>query len=240
MAVLLVILTVTLLLLADYLIRRRQVAKADAPIATNQPFRGMSASNLRLPKGIFFHPGHTWAVVQPEGRLRVGIDDFVRNLAGHIDHIDPPEPGTQIKQGQPLLKLGLDSQTLTLDSPVSGTITRVNEDMLDNLTEINHSDLSTEWVVDLLPSRLSEELPGLNVAERARDWLLEEMERFSEFLSAQSQRPELAGITLQDGGEPIAGVVRMLDEQAIVQFEREFLHTEDKVSAGKDSVESTQ
>ncbi len=240
MTVLLVILTFALLLLADYLIHRSQVAKSDAPIVTNQPVRGMSLSNLRLPKGIFFHPGHTWAIVRPEGRLRVGIDDFVRNLAGHIDHVEPPDPGTQIKQGQPLLKLGLDNRILTLDSPVSGTVTAVNGYMLYDLAEINLRDLSTEWIVDLMPSRLSEELAGLNIAERAREWLMKELERFSDFLNAQSLRPELAGITLQDGGEPIAGVVRMLDEQALEQFEREFLHPNARVPAGNIRIDPYQ
>ena len=240
MTVLLVILTFALLLLADYLISRGRVAESIPATGANQAARGMSASNLRLPKGIFFHPGHTWAIVRTEGRLRVGIDDFVRNLAGHIDHIKPPGPGTQIKQGQPLLKLELEGQTLTLDSPASGSIAGVNEDMCGNLTEIDHSDLSTEWLVEILPSQLSEELPGLIIAERARDWLQRELERFTEFLNAQSLRPELAGITLQDGGEPIAGVVRMLDEQALEQFEREFLHTEEQASAGKNSIESKQ
>lgn len=225
MTVLLVILTFALLMLVDYLIRRRQVVKSDASITTNQRVRGMSLSNLHLPKGVFFHPGHAWAVVQPEGRLRVGIDDFVRNLAGHIDHIEPPEPGTKVKQGEPLLKLGLDGRTLTMESPVSGTITSVNRNMLDNLPQMDQSDLSTVWIVDLLPSLLSEELAGLNIAEQARNWLMRELERFSEFLNAQSNRPELAGITLQDGGEPIGGVIRMLDDPAIDQFEREFLHS---------------
>ncbi len=235
MTVILVILTFTLLLLADYLIRRRHVAKADDSITANQAVRGISLSNLHLPKGVFFHPGHAWAVVRPEGKLRVGIDDFVCNMAGQIDNIEPPQPGTKVKQGEPLLKLGLDGRTLTLESPVSGTITNVNRNMLDNLPRMDQGDLNTVWIVDLLPSRLSEELPGLNIAEQARDWILKELERFSEFISAQSNRPELAGITLQDGGEPIAGVVRMLDEQALEQFEREFLHTDAQVLVGNKS-----
>lgn len=240
MTVLLVILFFSLLLLVDYLIRRRQVVKSDASITTIQRVQGMSLSNLHLPKGVFFHPGHAWAVVRPEGRLRVGIDDFVCSMAGQIDNIEPLEHGTKVKQGEPLLKLGLDGRTLTLESPVSGTITNVNRNMLDNLSRMDQSDLSTVWIVDLLPSRLSEELPSLNIAEQARNWLMKELERFSEFLNAQSNRPELAGITLQDGGEPIAGVVRMLDEQALEQFEREFLHTDAQVSAGNNRVDSKQ
>ena len=40
---------------------------------------------LRIPKSVFFHPGHTWARLQDGDSLEVGIDDFVQKALGGID-----------------------------------------------------------------------------------------------------------------------------------------------------------
>ncbi len=227
MTPLFIIIFFIILILADYLIRRRKAARIGAVTQQKPLVHGTSLAELRMPKGIFFHPGHAWVALQPEGGVQVGIDDFIQSLAEPIKQITPPDPGTEIRQGEPLLTIETDSRRFTIASPISGKISRVNHHMLKEQPLVTRVALDQEWVVDINPVLLAEELTCLSIAGQTREWFRQEMERLKDFLSNQALRPELAGITLQDGGEPAAGVVRMLDPEALEQFEREFLYAGD-------------
>ena len=37
-----------------------------------------------VPQDVLFHPGHVWIFPQPSGAVRVGIDQFLHRLTGHI------------------------------------------------------------------------------------------------------------------------------------------------------------
>src|SRR5574338_1293731 len=37
---------------------------------------------FQVPAGVFLHPGHTWARLEPDGLVAVGADDFAHRLIG--------------------------------------------------------------------------------------------------------------------------------------------------------------
>ena len=113
---------------------------------------------------------------------------------------------------------------IRLPAPIYGRVTSINQVLLDHLPLPGIEALNREWIIALEPSNLPEELADLTIATKAREWLSREIERLKEFLVIQAQRPELAGLTIQDRGEPVLGALRMLDSEGIKQFEDEFLH----------------
>jgi glycine cleavage system H lipoate-binding protein len=224
MTALLVFFAFVLLLATDYIVRwLTRPAAASAGAQALGTAHGLRMSDLRLPKGLFFHPGHSWAALQPGGNVRVGIDDFLQKLAGTVDGIQAPETGTQIQQGDTLLSLKVGPRTLTVPAPLSGTVTAVNLDLLKQLPTLKMDALNAEWVVDLEPSHLADELGQLSVAARATDWLETELLRLNEFLSGQIRRPAAVGVTLPDGGEPVEGLLQELDDGGWQDFQQEFL-----------------
>ena len=228
MTVLLVIATFILLIMADYVIRRIRTPEYEIALEGKTVERGIGVADFRLPRGVFFHPGHAWAVLQPTGKVRVGVDDFVQMLIGSVHNIRPLPVGVRIQQGDPLLFLKVDSRDLSLPAPISGRVTSINQILLDHLPLPGIKALNREWIVALEPSNLPEELIGLTIAAKAREWLSREIERLKEFLVIQAQRPELAGLAIQDRGEPVPGALGMLDVEGIKQFENEFLHVSEK------------
>jgi glycine cleavage system H lipoate-binding protein len=153
----------------------------------------------------------------------VGIDDFLQKLAGKIDGIHTPEAGTQIRQGETLLSLKVGPRTLEIPAPLSGTVNAVNLDLLKQVPAAKMDALNAQWVVDLEPSHLADELGQLSVAARASEWLERELLRLNEFLSGQIRRPAAVGVTLSDGGEPVEGLLQELDDGGWRDFQREFL-----------------
>jgi glycine cleavage system H lipoate-binding protein len=224
MTALLVFFAFVLLLAADYIVRwLTRPATATAGARPLDLSHGLRLTDLRLPKGIFFHPAHSWAALQPGGNVRVGIDDFLQKLAGKIDGIHTPEAGTQIRQGETLLSLKVGPRTLEIPAPLSGTVNAVNLDLLKQVPAAKMDALNAQWVVDLEPSHLADELGQLSVAARASEWLERELLRLNEFLSDQIRRPAAVGVTLSDGGEPVEGLLQELDDGGWRDFQREFL-----------------
>jgi glycine cleavage system H lipoate-binding protein len=225
MTALLVLSIFVLFMAADYIVRWVKGATPAAVGLQAVPgvVQGLSLQDFRVPQGVFFHPGHSWAALQPAGDVWVGIDDFVRKLAGGIDGVLTPEVGRQVRQGESLMTLKVGPRMLHLRTPVSGRVTAVNLDLLDRLATLGLNSVDSEWLVTVEPSRLADELGHLSVSRKATEWLRQEIGRLNEFLSSQAQRPVLAGATLSDGGEPIAGLLSHLDDSGWQDFRREFL-----------------
>ena len=70
------------------LIARHPVAQ---PAEAEQDILGMS-----FPLDRFYHRGHTWAKLEPDGTVTVGLDDLGWRLLGKPDAIELPEPGSHV------------------------------------------------------------------------------------------------------------------------------------------------
>jgi glycine cleavage system H lipoate-binding protein len=222
MTIVLAITFLVVLLAVSYIIQRnRAMQRIDAMSGSRS--MGLDPTDFRIPKGIFFHPGHTWVSLMSGGDVRIGIDDFIRKLAGPVREIKLPDVGTEVAQGTPAVKMIFDSKMLSLPIPVSGIITKINQTIVEKPSEIGNRTLAREWLIDITPTNISNEVGGLNIAEQVREWINKEMERIKEFLISQSGRPEMLGATFPDGGEPVQGVLSMLDSEGVQQFEKIFL-----------------
>ena len=56
-----------------------------------------------LPKGLYFDKTHTWAFMEQNGVVKVGIDDFLQHITGNITRIRLKNEGDQVKKGEEIL-----------------------------------------------------------------------------------------------------------------------------------------
>ena len=70
--------------------RLRAAARARAP---------RPAGWFQLPAGVHLHPGHTWARVEPDGLVTVGLDDFATKLVGPAE-VELPALGAHVPQAE--------------------------------------------------------------------------------------------------------------------------------------------
>lgn len=214
MVVIFVVLVILLALAIDSLVSRLQ------PQAVVVPVR----REISLPGGLFLDTGHTWTALEPSGRIRVGLDDLVRAAIGRADKIEMPEPGTEVKRGEPLFTLvcGGDRRVV-LSAPVDGVVRSVNPELAASAAPLAHDPYWRAWVCALSPKNLAESLRHLKVAEEAREWLRNERARFDEFVVSQVWRAPVPGLAMADGGKPADGVLAYLDDEAWATFRRDFL-----------------
>ena len=101
MVALFVILTLVVALAVDswVLARQRRTTAVVAPA----PLVAMKVP--QPPQGIVLDAAHTWLRITSDGRLRVGIDDFLAEAVGPIEKVEVPAQGTTIERGSPLFTL---------------------------------------------------------------------------------------------------------------------------------------
>jgi glycine cleavage system H protein len=175
---------------------------------------------FRVPDGFAFHRGHGWARPEITGMLTLGVDDFAQHLVGPVAAVHLPQPGTVLNDGSPGWWLEADGKRVDVLAPISGTVVAVNADVLAQPALVNDDPYGRGWLVKVQAPRGLSALKGLMSPAAARRW----MEGVSSTLSA-AMSPEL-GHVYQDGGTPVHGLARTMDEAHWDDVARRFLLTE--------------
>jgi glycine cleavage system H protein len=168
-----------------------------------------------LPANAFCHPGHGWAMLESDGLVRIGVDDFLHAAIGRLDGIELPRPGDSVTAGQPAFSLVQGQRRAAVPAPVSGVVTEVNPALTAKPGLIKERPFSAGWVARVRPTSLVEDLPRLHIAERASAWLRREVVRLRDLVLANTaDRRGALGYTMADGGEVSNGPLEWLDDDA--------------------------
>jgi CheY-like chemotaxis protein len=184
-----------LLAFARKLLLRRQ-ARIDAQ---RQPaVRVVSPEAAKEPRpheyyvagGAFYAPGHTWARIEPSGRVRAGLDDFARRALGRLEAMELPAVGEFVKRGDVLFAARRGGASARFRAPVSGKVVDVNALLARRAGQVTESPYDEGWICLLQPSELSAELKHLRIGQAAVDWYQEELTRLRG-LGAEAMAGEL-------------------------------------------------
>ena len=172
-------------------------------------------------RDLYYAPWHTWAKLQPDRVLRVGMDDFAQNLVGEITGVELPQKGTFIKEGEPAWKVLSKNWAVEFLSPVSGEIVDVNEKLAKECEALKKDPYKTGWVIAVKPGDdVYEDLDSLIKGDNAITWITAELDKL------HSSVEEEMGVTIADGGELIATIGEAVGREEWRKLIREFLKTE--------------
>src|SRR5271156_1477335 len=102
---------------------------------------------MAYPAGYRYTKEHEW--IQADGaKGTVGITDYAQNSLGDIVFVDLPKGGDAIKAGETFGSVESVKAVSDLYSPVSGTVTAVNEELKDAPEKVN-ADANTTWRLKL-------------------------------------------------------------------------------------------
>ncbi len=105
-------------------------------------------------EGLRYSEDHEW--VKVEGNIAViGISDFAQKELGDITYADLPEAGDGVSANEEFGALESVKASSELMSPVSGTITEVNQELEDTPEKINE-DAYEAWIIKVEMSDPSE------------------------------------------------------------------------------------
>jgi glycine cleavage system H lipoate-binding protein/ABC-type phosphate transport system substrate-binding protein len=190
---------------------------------SNSP--GFDENIVVVPHGLYFDKSHTWAFMEKDGTVSVGIDDFLQHITGPVTRVEMKNPGEKIKRGDKLFSIIQSGKQLHIYAPVSGTIKKQNERLISESFCINTSPYSDGWVYEIEPANWFKEIQLLDLAEKYKRWLETEFSRLKDFL-ATSLRPESVEyslVVLQDGGVLKDGVLADFGPEIWEDFQSNFL-----------------
>ena len=223
MWVLAVILAVSLV---SYLIYRYTKSGFIASyINENVNQEAFSEKSLIIPGGMLFGRSHTWAFMEKDGAVRVGIDDFLQHVTGTITRVRMKSSGEKVLRGDHILSLVQKGKQLDIQSPVSGTITSVNERLAVNTSVINSSPYNDGWVYTIEPDNWVQESRLMAMAGKYIDRIRQEFTQVKDFLASLPgvSSDRYASIVLQDGGELKDGLLEEFGPEIWEEFQVKFI-----------------
>ena len=140
-----------------------------------------------LPLDRLYHRGHTWVRPEPDGTLRVGLDDFARRLVGAPERVELPAAGSKLQRNGPAARIETRGRDVRVLSPVDGTV-------------VETSGEGAAFTLRVAPDG-EPELRHLLWGAEATAWARRELERLQQALGT----PAL-GVALADGGELVEDV----------------------------------
>ena len=198
--------------------------KEDSPAAAFDSARVIDEQFVDIPLGIYYDKTHTWAFMEKDGLVRIGIDDFLQHITGPLTRIKMKSRGEKIRKGKQVLSIIQNGKQLNIRAPVSGTIKEQNKVLNNNPSLVNTSPYTDGWVYIIEPTNWLKESQFLIMWEKYKDWLKSEFSRLKDFL-AVSVKPnvEYAHI-LQDGGELKDDILEDLGPEVWEDFQTNFLN----------------
>ncbi|WP_435068737.1 glycine cleavage system protein GcvH [Haloplanus sp. C73] len=109
---------------------------------------------------------HEWTTTGDS--VRVGISEFAQDELGDVVFVELPEEGETVTKGEEFGVVESIKAVSDLVSPVSGTVTAVNEALFDTPELINEDPYGDGWLLEVEPSS-PEEFDTLLSPDEYRD-----------------------------------------------------------------------
>ncbi len=211
---------ITLDVIRNAIVSRKQVPARvpnTEPIPALAPLVPVWVAGYSMPEELHYHRGHTWAQVLPNGRARIGLDDFARQLVGRATAVQAPQAGERVRQGAGAFDVRVGHRAVSLVAPLDGHVVAVNPALAENPALASDEPYGRGWLVEIQPTGLKRGLNNLLSGGLAQRFMEHARQQLELGLMA------LSGSVLQDGGVPIADFARELSDEDWQRLTHELL-----------------
>jgi len=124
---------------------------------------------MLIPKELRYYKSHEWVRVEGDTAL-VGITDYAQNELGDLVYINLPNLGDEVATDEAFADVESVKAVSDVLSPLAGTVSEVNEALVD-APELINQDPYAAWIVRL---KDISGLEGLMSAQEYEDFLKKE------------------------------------------------------------------
>ena len=219
MTVALLLVTFLAFVLIDWVLSRKhapKIAKAEEPASAAPFLQPAFVDGFAVPEELRYHQGHAWLYRERKNLARVGADEFAAVLAGKVEKIELPRPGQWIRQGQAVLSITRNGETVSMVSPTEGEVVEINSEVVQNPSLLRSDPYGKGWLMSVhVPD---EETTERNLVPKPMvgAWMRQAIERL------YALQPDLAGAVAADGGRPVDDVFEHLPDTNWKALTREF------------------
>ena len=109
-----------------------------------------------IPRNLKFTKTHEWAGMDDNGVVTVGISEYAVNQLGDVVFIELPSVGDQVKQQSAFGAIESVKAAVELNSPVSGKVVEINEDITENFDPLSQDTYGQAWMIKVEASDQSQ------------------------------------------------------------------------------------
>ena len=176
-------------------------------------------SGYQMADDCYYHFGHSWVHLEPGGRVKIGVDEFITKILGPPDGLSLPNIGITLKRNQNGWLWKRNGDTGWMLSPMSGKVFALNKKVLEH-PEIVHDDPFEEgWLLIMEPFDTRDKLSALFFERESIDWMEKENKKLHELLGPEYER--LAAT----GGRPVDDLIGHFPEIGWDRLVKTFFHT---------------
>lgn len=152
-----------------------------------------------IPGGVFISPGHSWATLNPNGKVDVGIDDFAKKIIGKVEDVDYPNLGMEVKKGDLLFSVKQKTHSIPFIAPVSGKVVAVNKQLLEDLEQLDYSTYGKNLICTIDATNLDGELGELKIGQAAVNFYNDDIAKLQSYIEKFVTSTEDESIIPADG-----------------------------------------
>ena len=222
----LIMVSLVILIFAINEVIRFLKGKRTSGITATAVLRGrLDQAALIMPNGLFFDKSHTWAFMEQNGLVKIGIDDFLQHITGTLTRIKVKNQGEMIRKGEIILSIIRNGKQLNIYSPVSGIIKENNKNLESDASILNSSPYNLGWVYRIEPTNWFKELQLLMMSDKYAEWIKKEFTRVKDFLAVvlSADNEMYSKVVLQDGGELVDSTLAELGPEIWDDFQTRFI-----------------
>ena len=90
-----------------------------------------------------------WVKTQGNGNVVIGITDYAQQMLKEVTYVDMPSEGDTVTKGESFASAESIKAVAEIISPVNGTITAVNEAVMDDPELVNRSPYDEGWLIEV-------------------------------------------------------------------------------------------
>jgi glycine cleavage system H protein len=139
---------------------------------------------LRVHKEYHYTEDGLWAKIEA-GRVRVGLSDFLQRTGGDVAFVEVVRQGSAVERQAEFGTLETAKTTVSLLSPISGTIDQVNGILSEKPELVNSDPYGEGWLAILAPRNLEDDFKALMNADEYFELMLKKLETEHEKLEVR-------------------------------------------------------
>jgi glycine cleavage system H protein len=126
--------------------------------------------SYNVPAELLYTREHEWTRL--EGSMaRVGITEYAAKTLNDVVYLSLPSPGQSVKQSSTFGTIESIKAVSELYSPLSGTVSKVNSELVNRPELVNQSPYGEGWIVEIEVSNLAAEKTLLFSSGRYAEFL---------------------------------------------------------------------
>lgn len=103
---------------------------------------------MEFPEDLQYTAEHEWVRATADS-VRIGITEYAQDQLGDIVFIDLPEVGATLERGSVMVEVESTKSVGEVYAPFSGTVTAVNESVIDRPELVNQDPYGEGWLVEM-------------------------------------------------------------------------------------------